>query len=149
MSAMRALSRLKSKGVLAYFLSLALSISLLIPIEANALSFNSALQDSGATFTQVKTELLHSIQRLPKILSREKLSRSGGSPITISRQKREMLFSTQSISGQEISNLKFQSALRLAGRPIPTIGFWDLRVLVTTSMTFQELLIPISGTHLP
>jgi len=42
MSAMRALSRLKSKGVLAYFLSLALSISLLIPIEANALSFNSA-----------------------------------------------------------------------------------------------------------
>ena len=42
MSAMRALSRLKSKGVLAYLLSLALSLSLLIPIEANALNFNSA-----------------------------------------------------------------------------------------------------------
>ena len=42
MSAMRALSRLELKGLLAYLLALALSISLLIPIEANALSFNSA-----------------------------------------------------------------------------------------------------------
>ena len=42
MSAMRALSRLKSKGLLAYLLSLVLSVSVLIPIEASALSFNSA-----------------------------------------------------------------------------------------------------------
>ncbi len=42
MSAMRALSRFKPKGLLAYLLSLVLSINVLIPIEATALSFNSA-----------------------------------------------------------------------------------------------------------
>ncbi|MFM7775635.1 MAG: fibronectin, partial [Actinomycetota bacterium] len=42
MSAMRALSRFKPRGVLAYLLSLVLSIAVLIPIEATALSFNSA-----------------------------------------------------------------------------------------------------------
>ncbi|MFM8235907.1 MAG: fibronectin [Actinomycetota bacterium] len=39
---MRALSRFKPKGILAYLLSLVLSITVLIPIEASALSFNSA-----------------------------------------------------------------------------------------------------------
>ncbi|MFM8384483.1 MAG: fibronectin [Actinomycetota bacterium] len=42
MSAMRALSRFNPKAVLAYLLSLVLSITVLIPIEASALSFNAA-----------------------------------------------------------------------------------------------------------
>jgi hypothetical protein len=99
MSAMRVAKLGKSKRLIAYTLTLVFNLSVLLPIPAPAISFNSAP-------ARVWGHIYAATEKIERVTAQKKINLNGKLLLIIFQTMQKKPCSTQLTSGQEISRQK-------------------------------------------